>query len=84
MQMRRLEYVLRGVKYDQAKTGRNKTRTRLPITLKLLRCIRAELMRDHGKHDNIMIWAACCTCFFGFCFDDGRLLTRERFVSECC
>lgn len=65
-QMPHLEYVLRGIKSDEVKRGKGDTRTRLPITPKVLRYMRASLMRDPSSHDNIMIWAACCTCFLGF------------------
>ena len=38
----------------------------LPITPTILRRLRSELDKEPSKWDNIMLWAACCTCFFGF------------------
>ena len=62
----RLEYVLRGIKSDQAQKGRGGTRTRLPITPQLLKRMKICLMKEPQNNDNIMVWAACCVCFFGF------------------
>lgn len=61
-----LEYLLRGVKLEQAKHSPDAARTRLPVTPTILRRLRMELEKDHSKWENIMLWAACCTCFFGF------------------
>ena len=60
-----LEYVLRGIKSDQAKRGTT-VRTQLPITPSILQRLRLVWERDPGNSDHIMLWAACCTCFFGF------------------
>ena len=65
--MPKLEYVLGGIKLDQAKNGQKSARrVRLPMTPSILRQMRAVLERERSKYDNIMLWAACCTCFFGF------------------
>ena len=61
-----LEYLLKGVKRDQAKQNPESTRSRLPITPAILRSLRSELDKESTKWNNIMLWAACCTCFFGF------------------
>ena len=61
-----LEYVLKGVKREQAKRNPHSTRTCLPITPTILRSLRSELNKEPSKWNNIMLWAACCTCFFGF------------------
>ena len=66
VQMPCLEYVMRDIKCAEAKKGGRNTRIRLPITPKLLRDMKAGLMKDPHSHDNTMIWVACCTCFFGF------------------
>ena len=58
-----LEYVLRGIKSDQAKRGTT-VRTRLPITPSIMQRLRLVWERDPGNSDHIMLWAACCTCFF--------------------
>ena len=61
-----LEYTLRGLKLQQAKSKATRAKTRLPITPNILRCLRKSWERDSRHPDNIMLWAACCTCFFGF------------------
>ncbi len=52
----RLEYVLKGIKRNQAETG-VKSKPRLPIT---------STEPNVAQGDIKMIWAACCLCFFGF------------------
>ncbi len=64
-QMPLLDYVLRGIKSEQAKHGPAK-RERLPITPTVLLKLRAVWAKEASKPDHIMLWAACCTCFFGF------------------
>ena len=61
----RLTYVLRGIKSEEAKKD-NRARPRLPVTPLLLTRIYHILLRDPTNFDNIMIWAASLTCFFGF------------------
>ena len=61
-----LEYVLKGIKREQAKQNPQSTHARLPITPAILRSLRSELDKEPSKWNNIMLWAACCTCFFGF------------------
>ena len=64
--MARLEQVMRGIKGSQAKAAPRQAR--LPITPELLRKIRQVWSTADGgsKWDNIMLWAACLLCFFGF------------------
>lgn len=55
-----LQRLLRGVKRVQGSASRS----RLPITIDLLKVIQQSLdMRDS---DHVMLWAACCLGFFGF------------------
>ena len=61
-----LDYLLKGVKREQAKHNPESTRSRLPITPEIIRSLRSELYKEPTKWNNIMLWAACCTCFFGF------------------
>ena len=61
-----LEYTLRGIKLRQARHRDTRSKKRLPITPDILRKLRESWERDSHNHDNIMLWAACCTCFFGF------------------
>ena len=61
-----LEYVLRGIKSEQAKKSPSPSRTRLSITPEILLSIRSSWEKDAANVDHVMLWAACCTCFFGF------------------
>ena len=59
-----LQYLLRGIKRSQ---GNMLARPRLPITMTHLRLFKEFLQPETTKHhDNIMLWAAICTAFFGF------------------
>ena len=60
----RLQLVLKGIKRAIA-TGLP-TPARLPITFEIMRQIKAVLLRDPQKYDNILLGAACCLVFFGF------------------
>ena len=57
-----LEYLLRGIKLKQAK---QRPDAALPVTPTILRRLRTELNKEPSKWEN-MLWAACCTCYFGF------------------
>ena len=57
----RLDLILRGVQRAKPKG----TRTRLPVTPRILRFIKSSLDFSPG-FDSTMLWAACCTAFFGF------------------
>ena len=63
--MPRLSQVMRGVKSQQAKEGRQ-GRPRLPITPSILCKLRQTWEHASGDFDHIMLWAASTTCFFGF------------------
>ena len=67
-----LEYVLKGIKSEQAKKGPSAARTRLPITPAIMRQLRSVWEKDPKNGDHIMLWAACCTCFCGF-FRSGEI-----------
>ena len=60
----RLEYVLKGIKHAQAAT-RNKTHSRLPITLPILSKF-FKVWDSTTNPDSAMLKAACCLAFFGF------------------
>jgi len=60
----RLEQVLRGIKKEQAVT--RQVRIRLPITTEIMHQIYGVLSRSPNEYQSIMLWAACCTAFFGF------------------
>ena len=36
------------------------------MTPPILKQLRAVLEKERSKYDSVMLWAACCTCFFGF------------------
>ena len=61
-----LKCTLKGVKLRQAKSLATRPKSRLPITPTILRHLRQFWEKDSRNTDNIMLWAACCTCFFGF------------------
>ena len=63
--MPKLEQVVKGVKSFQAR-NRPGHRVRLPITPDILLKIRGEWENDSSNPDHVMLWAATCTCFFGF------------------
>ena len=57
--------MLRGIKSEEAKKDK-RARPRLPVTPLLLTRIYHILLKYPTDFDNIMIWAASLTCFFGF------------------
>lgn len=63
--MPKLETVVKGIKVQQSKKPDN-GKVRLPITPTVLLKIRAVWERQREDFNHIMLWAACCTCFFGF------------------
>ncbi len=61
-----LQYVLRGIKRTQSTQPQ---RLRLPITIDIMGRLQATIFSPQvqwSEYDKIMIWAACCTGFFGF------------------
>ena len=63
--MPRLEYVLRGIKKNEAKQGSG-SRERLPITPVILQRLKEVWSVSEAERDTKLIWAACCLCFFAF------------------
>ena len=61
-----LECELRGIKMKQAKKGASRPATRLLITPDMLRLLRKQWEKESHDPNCIMLWAACCTCFFCF------------------
>ena len=70
-----LRRVLAGI--SRSRLGRGQpSRVRLPITATVLRNIKQEL--DRSAHpERLVLWAVCCTAFFGF-FRLGELLLTKR------
>ena len=60
--MATLQHVIRST---QSRRGQQ-PRPRLPITPTILAKLRQVWERARHDHNNIMLWAACTTCFFGF------------------
>ena len=63
--MPRLGYTVKGIKRVEAEKGGGQ-RTRLPMTPPLLRRLKNVWEKLSVSHDTRMLWAACCTAFFGF------------------
>lgn len=62
----RLDYVMRGIKRAQAEGG-VKLKPRLPVTPVILDKLQDLLCGSvRGSQDDLMLWAAACTGFFGF------------------
>ena len=61
--MPRLEYVITGVKCEEAEKGAG-SRTRLPITPDILHKLKRLWEEKANEWDTRMIWAACLLCFF--------------------
>ena len=72
-----LEYVLKGIKLDQAKKMPAE-RLRLLITPDILQRIWKVWNRDLGNPDLIMFWAACTTCFFGFLQSEENVVPSTK------
>ena len=54
--------------------------TFLPMTPKILWHMRQILSRAPSNRNNIMIWAACCMCFYGFlCFGEITVPSRTSY-----
>ena len=64
-EMPRLEQVIKGIKKEYAKQCPGQ-RVRLPITPEILLKMRQVWDCNPKDFDSIMMWAACCLCFFGF------------------
>ena len=60
-----LEQVLKGAKREFSKKNPDK-RERLPITPELLLRMKQVWAKDPKKFENVMLWAACCVCYFDF------------------
>ena len=70
--MPRLQYVLRGIKSDEAKAPAP-PKQRLPVMPALLMRMYSVLQNDSQEFNNIMIWAALLVCFFGFMRCSGEI-----------
>ena len=60
-----MKILLRGIRRVHAQQC-SSPRIRLPITASIMRRIKTQLAGDPSAYVNRLIWAACCTGFFGF------------------
>ena len=74
--MHKLEKVIRGIKSQQA-AAKSSGDKRLPITLQLLKGMRGYWEQHLADRNGIMLWAAVCTCFFGFMRSGEMTLPSE-------
>ena len=76
--MPQLCQILKGVKVSQGQKGRT-TRPRLPITPCILRLLKRVWFpyETEPSYDNLMLWAASTTAFFGFCHS-GEITTPSE------
>ena len=59
-------YLLRGIKYNQAKRCPVDKRSKISITPEILAKIHSVLAESVQDPDSITLWAPRCLCFFGF------------------
>ena len=59
-----MKVLLHGIRRVQAQ--QSSARVRLPITSSLMRIIKAQLAKSSSSYISLLIWAACCTGYFGF------------------
>ena len=55
---------MKGVKRAAAVSGVEAVR--LPVTPKILKLLRSVWSGNSSGFDSVMLWAACCMCYFGF------------------
>ena len=78
--MPKLEHVLRGIKKEHSKQA-NITKPRLPMTPNIHLKLRSVWEKDASNFNHIMLWAACCTCYFGFLRSGNKHPVRQRIWS---
>ena len=72
--MPQLEYVLRGMKRMTTAPGR----TRMPVTMEVLRGLKQVWQKLSDKREVSMLWAAATLCFFWIPLDRGSSSTSRR------
>ena len=69
----------RGIR--KAKAANQSQKPRLPISPHILRQIKALWPSSQIDYDTVMLWAACCVCFFGF-FRLGEITATESIFDK--
>ena len=77
--MLKLNLVERGI--HRVRSEEPNSKSRLPITLSILRQLQVLWSREAADYDVSMTWAACCTAFFSF-FRIGEITEELVVVSE--
>ena len=77
-----MKILLRGI--QQLHSQPSGARHRLPITVSLMTRIKLHLAQDPSSHPNRMLWAACCTGFFGFLRCSEFLLPDQGLFNPAC
>ena len=62
-EMPRLTYIVKGLKRKASNTN---ARPRFPMTSEILRAMKGVWQINSNRNKTSMLWAATCTCFFGF------------------
>ena len=60
----RLQLVIKGIQKTQVMSS--KPRVHRQIMLSVMQGVLNALLKKHPSYNNTMMWAACCTAFFGF------------------
>lgn len=61
-----LHYVLQGIKRIQSMSPATRPTVRLPVTAGVMRLLKRAWEQQGPSYNRSMLWAALCTCFFGF------------------
>ena len=80
--MPRLQHVLRGIKRELSKKSPT-SKPHLPMTSNILLKLRSVWEEDPTAFDNVMLWAACCMCYFGFLWSGEICTPSDTDYDQC-